>query len=531
MDQSHVYEIAGHFIEIVWKLPDGQNWQLPGFAPFLSEKLSEKMSKTDKECEATNSPENKLFTINIVPLKEAAEDAAQKNKERILSTFDMETGVCELRKLDNSYKFLIFTTDGKLSIKLEMETGRHVMNCLCALYEKPTNHIKVPDPNHLRFALWMAVGFAGIPELTAAIHSSVIIHENQAVLFLGESGTGKSTHTRLWLENVPGTRLLNDDSPLLRLHKREDLKARDCNSPRQDERGQDLKLDKEHEQDQEHDHNHDDDHENTLYIYGSPWSGKGKVYRNENYPVAAIVRLQQAPFNRATRLNVVQGFAALYPSFPPAYLKDENLHEKICTIISGILKTIPVYRLECLPKPSAVQLIYKNVFGNNKSGFEKMKKNYKNSHQKNVLFLPNENVLPLIEEQIAAGKSVKLRVRGNSMFPRLMDGRDMVALHHVDLLQIKVGDVIFFRWGKGFLMHRVIEIVEGHQGARPLKFVTRGDALRSTELVPIEDVIALAELPAHSPRTLRMRRVRGWLQRVRGLLRRVWGWVMRLLRR
>ena len=59
MDKSYVYEIAGHFIEIVWKLPDGQNWQLPGFAPFLSEK----MSKTDKECEATNSPENKLFTI------------------------------------------------------------------------------------------------------------------------------------------------------------------------------------------------------------------------------------------------------------------------------------------------------------------------------------------------------------------------------------------------------------------------------------------------------------------------------------
>ncbi|MDD4500839.1 MAG: hypothetical protein PHP15_10660 [Bacteroidales bacterium] len=180
-----------------------------------------------------------------------------------------------------------------------------------------------------------------------------------------------------------------------------------------------------------------------------------------------------------------------------------------------------------------------------------MKKNYKNSHQKNVLFLPNENVLPLIEEQIAAGKSVKLRVRGNSMFPILMDGRDMVALHHVDPLQIKVGDVIFFRWGKGFLMHRVIEIVEetgssvpgssvpgsksgliaGHPVARHEKFVTRGDALKSTEVVPIEDVIALAELPAHSPRTLRMRRVQGWLQRVRGLLRRVWGSVWRLLRR
>lgn len=404
MDKSYVYEIAGHLIEIVWKLPDGQNWQLPGFAPFLSENMSEKLSVAVSDCKAKMHPEAKLVTINIVFLDKATEDAAQKNEERTISTFEMETGVCELRKRDNSYKFLIFTTDGKHSIKLEMETGRRVMSCLCALYEKPAkpgnttdtaksangsnptlgsnpvngsnpaNRIMAPDPNHLRFALWMAVGFAGIPELTAAVHSSVIIYENQAVLFLGESGTGKSTHTRLWLENVPGTRLLNDDSPLLRLHKREDLQERDCNSPGQYEREQDVKPDKEHNHNSnhnnDHDRDHDHDHENTLYIYGSPWSGKGKVYRNENYPVAAIVRLQQAPFNRATRLNVVQGFAALYPSFPPAYLKDENLHEKICTIISGILKTIPVYRLECLPKPSAVQLIYRNVFGNKKSGLE-----------------------------------------------------------------------------------------------------------------------------------------------------------------
>jgi len=75
------------------------------------------------------------------------------------------------------------------------------------------------------------------------------------------------------------------------------------------------------------------------------------------------VRLQQAPFNRASRLNVVQGFAALYPSFPPAYLKDEDLHEDICTVISETLKAIPVYRLECLPKPSAAEQIFRKIFG------------------------------------------------------------------------------------------------------------------------------------------------------------------------
>lgn len=313
--QSFTYEIAGHCIEIVWKLPDGQMWQLPGFAPFLYKKLS--VSDTFQK--------NKLLVFNILSLDESDEDPIErslKNRERKISTFDIENGTCELSKQDNSYKFQIFTIDGKLSIQLEMGEGSSTMNCYCALYENPASLMRAPDPHHLRFALWMAVGFAGIPEWAAAIHASVIIHENQAVMFLGESGTGKSTHTRLWLDNILGTRLLNDDSPILRLHRQA----------------------------------------NTLYIYGSPWSGKGKVYRNECYPVAALVRLQQAPFNKARRLNVVHGFAALYPSFPPAYLKDEDLHEHICTIISEILKKIPVFRLDCLPNPSAVLHIYRKIF-------------------------------------------------------------------------------------------------------------------------------------------------------------------------
>ena len=52
---------------------------------------------------------------------------------------------------------------------------------------------------------------------TLAIHSSCIVYRDKAVLFLGESGTGKSTHTRLWRENIPEAVLLNDDSPMIRV--------------------------------------------------------------------------------------------------------------------------------------------------------------------------------------------------------------------------------------------------------------------------------------------------------------------------
>lgn len=71
---------------------------------------------------------------------------------------------------------------------------------------------------------------AAVARQAVAIHSSVISLNGGAVLFLGESGTGKSTHTRLWREHIPGAELLNDDSPIVR-HRadrrcRPDLRSR-----------------------------------------------------------------------------------------------------------------------------------------------------------------------------------------------------------------------------------------------------------------------------------------------------------------
>jgi hypothetical protein len=172
-------------------------------------------------------------------------------------------------------------------------------------------------------------------------------------------------------------------------------------------------------------------------------------------------------------------------------------------------------------------------------------------------YLPNKDVLLLIREQIAAGRSVRLPVKGNSMSPVLLDRRDTVLLHPVDPLKIKVGDVILYSWKDGFLMHRVVEMKPGLQAVtkegadtglqavtkegtdtglqegadegrsavgsdrkEPVKwFICRGDALQTSENVPIENVIALAELPAHSALTLLMRRLWGWVRKASGRLR------------
>lgn len=176
-------------------------------------------------------------------------------------------------------------------------------------------------PRLVRFALWIAYGLATLPLQTVAIHTSVIQYKGKTVLFLGESGTGKSTHTRLWRENIDGAVLLNDDSPILRII------------------------------------------DGKPWMFGSPWSGKTPCYKKESYPLAACVRLSQAPYNKIRRLSIPQGYAAIHPSCPPDFAYDDALYDHISNTIGDVLGHVPMYHLECLPNADAAHLSCQTIFG------------------------------------------------------------------------------------------------------------------------------------------------------------------------
>lgn len=172
----------------------------------------------------------------------------------------------------------------------------------------------------LRFALWLGLGLMVVQSDTVAIHSSCIVYNDKAVLFLGESGTGKSTHTRLWQENIEGTFLLNDDSPFVRVE------------------------------------------DGKIWAYGSPWSGKTPCYKQERYELKACVRLSQAPYNQISRLGVLQAYGAIHPSCPPAFAYDNGLYDHISSFINKLLSSVPFYHLVCLPDKEAALLSYKTIF-------------------------------------------------------------------------------------------------------------------------------------------------------------------------
>lgn len=232
-----------------------------------------------------------------------------------IDTFDFREAdaTCRLERCGEELRFTSTPRSGGRPVRFRIAgDGKSVT----------TDYTPEDAPSLFRFGLWTAFNLCAVGRGVAAVHASVIVCRNEAVLFLGESGTGKSTHTRLWREHIPGTELLNDDSPLV---------AAGSGVPA---------------------------------VCGSPWSGKTPCYRAERFPIRAFVRLAQAPENRLERLPLLTAYGALQPSFPPSFPHDERLSDRLHALLSALLSRIPVYRMACRPDADAVRTVYDALFDN-----------------------------------------------------------------------------------------------------------------------------------------------------------------------
>ena len=226
---------------------------------------------------------------------------------------------CQLGKEGNDYRFsMVSTYQEQRYLSFSHSEGSTMVQLFLSEALRQTTTQEIADC--IRFALWTAVGMLLAPLQAMSIHSSTIAYKGKAVLFLGESGTGKSTHTKLWLNNIENTRLINDDSPFLAIEN------------------------------------------GTAMVYGSPWSGKTHCYHNVKLPIAGIVRLSQAPYNKIRRLSVLEAFGALQPSCPPGLSHDIFFTDKIVEMISTVLQSVPLYHLACLPDADAAKLSCETIF-------------------------------------------------------------------------------------------------------------------------------------------------------------------------
>ena len=152
------------------------------------------------------------------------------------------------------------------------------------------------------------------------LHSSCVVMDNKAYLFTAPCGTGKSTHTKLWLEQF-GDRayILNDDKPALRFV------------------------------------------DGKWYAYGTPWSGKHDLNRNTYAPIAGIAVLRQ---DKTNSIHPYFGTDAIEAILRPV-VRPQSAAYRILVLetLDKLLSNVPVWELKCNMKPDAALLSYKTMSG------------------------------------------------------------------------------------------------------------------------------------------------------------------------
>ena len=145
------------------------------------------------------------------------------------------------------------------------------------------------------------------------LHASAVVLDERAYLFTAPSGTGKSTHTQLWLR-LFGERaeILNDDKPALR------------------------KVD------------------GTWYAYGTPWSGKNDLNIPKRAPLAGICILERGEENRIVPATGKETVSFLMSqTIRPS---QKELAWNLLALMDDLMKTVPVWKLQCNTDIQAAQV-------------------------------------------------------------------------------------------------------------------------------------------------------------------------------
>jgi hypothetical protein len=170
---------------------------------------------------------------------------------------------------------------------------------------------------------YMYTGFAFSDRLTelggAILHGSSIAYDNQGIIFSANSGTGKSTHTKLWNERFGSkVTIVNDDKPAIRFY------------------------------------------DGVPFIFGTPWSGKSDLNANVQVELKALVFIRQAETNWIKRLNTRDSIFNLMSQISRPYY-DEKIGLKTMEIIDKLVQAVPCYILHCNISQEAVDVVYNQL--------------------------------------------------------------------------------------------------------------------------------------------------------------------------
>ncbi len=147
------------------------------------------------------------------------------------------------------------------------------------------------------------------------MHASVLEVDGYAYAFCAKSGVGKSTHTKLWLENIPHARVLNGDKPLMRVEANGSIRA-----------------------------------------FGTPWNGKENWGENISAPLAAVCFIERGAVNTIRKAAEDEILSRIAHQL---YLRGERTSvEQRLSMMDALVRAVPYYVLACTISDEAALLAY-----------------------------------------------------------------------------------------------------------------------------------------------------------------------------
>ena len=155
---------------------------------------------------------------------------------------------------------------------------------------------------------------------TLILHCSALSIDDKAYLFTAPSGTGKSTHAKLWREAF-GDRvvMINDDKPVIRLIGDE------------------------------------------FFVYGTPWNGKHRLDSNVRVKINGICHLKRGKENSIKNITSKDMLMVLInQTLRP---ETEEMAQNLFSLLDKLLLKVPLFELYCNISKEAAIVAYEGMSG------------------------------------------------------------------------------------------------------------------------------------------------------------------------
>lgn len=220
---------------------------------------------------------------------------------RIDNKYEYVSRFCEQYKVDADREdFAVFATEEEI------------------LKEQAEGEIRFSLPYCESLCLYRAICLKLIAYDAFLMHSAALEMDGEAYVFAAKSGTGKTTHLKLWMQEF-GSRVqvVNGDKPVYRFQ------------------------------------------DGTLYVYGTPWCGKEELGNDIRSPVKAICFLEQGQENSIRRMTEEEVIGRIFHQL--LMPREEGAVTHFLDMIDELMLKVNCYLLRCNTESEAARVAYQGI--------------------------------------------------------------------------------------------------------------------------------------------------------------------------